>query len=763
MAPPQDPPTSIAIRVKVPPGHVPGGADEFILGADIPVASKIGQIRERIQQAIPSSPTPERQRLLYGGRALVDNDQSVADALNIRRDPTQTEYVIHLLVKGEGASTAPIPHRTGIPTPARSASPAAAARPATVPPAPGPQPAQNAAPEQHGLNNRGYLEAVQQQQIQMHNYMHAMATQAQRQQPPMMHHHQGFMPQMPFQMHPNAGPMPAMPFPLNGFPMQQFPGQQQPVHTNDGQNGNGASNNTAGQQTSAQTQERQPNNDQTAGQLPPRFANHQPGHAQVRIHQTLHIPHTALHAHQRPAGSPHPPGMPSPLGNSNGPSALDRARENITEMRRLIDEMRNSDTLTDEQQARIRSIEERTQHINDYIDPFRTGSIGNNRARSNSPAQNTNAPSSVLNAPSHVPLPPMLAFSAPPNWQQRAHQIRRTQNQSSDTSSDVTCYLISSPNGPYALLHSPQHGIYTGHNGALQPTPTAAHTASNGANANANAQDQANQPGAQGQGEAGQQVQAQAQGQAQAQAAQQDPLGPLGPVLGHLWLLLRVLIFSYFLLGANMGWRRPLALFAIGMGFWMIRMGLLGDGGALRRWWDGIMNDGRPPAGQQRQQQEGEQGQNQQQGDQQGQPAAGNARPGQMPTPEQLAQRLLDEDARAREQARDQRLQWLRGRVRPVERAVALLVASLWPGVGEAYVRAREQEERRRAEEEIAARRREEEERQKKEEEEKQKDEGAQSDEKSAAPAETETTATDASNEVSHGAATGSETAGSSA
>ena len=94
-----------------------------------------------------------------------------------------------------------------------------------------------------------------------------------------------------------------------------------------------------------------------------------------------------------------------------------------------------------------------------------------------------------------------------------------------------------------------------------------------------------------------------------------------------------------------------------------------------------------------------------------------------MPTPAQVAQRLLDEEQRQRNTNRDQRWQWLREQVRPVQRAVALLLASLWPGVGEAYVRAREQEARRLAEEEVAARRREEAERQRKEEEEKAKTE----------------------------------------
>jgi len=83
-----------------------------------------------------------------------------------------------------------------------------------------------------------------------------------------------------------------------------------------------------------------------------------------------------------------------------------------------------------------------------------------------------------------------------------------------------------------------------------------------------------------------------------------------------------------------------------------------------------------------------------------------------MPTPEQVAQRLLDE----RQQVRDARMQRLREFIRPVERMVALFVASLWPGIGEAHVEAREREERRRQEEEVQARRREEEERAEKEE-----------------------------------------------
>jgi len=64
----------------------------------------------------------------------------------------------------------------------------------------------------------------------------------------------------------------------------------------------------------------------------------------------------------------------------------------------------------------------------------------------------------------------------------------------------------------------------------------------------------------------------------------------------------------------------------------------------------------------------------------------------------------------------------LREFVRPVERAVALFVASLWPGIGEAHVREQEAEvQRRRDEEEVAGRRREEEARRVEEEREKER------------------------------------------
>ena len=84
--------------------------DSFHLG-EYPVSTSIGALRNDLQSRIPSNPAPTQQRLLYLGRALVDDAQTLADALNTKRDASQTEYVIHLLVKTEGVNSAPHTHR----------------------------------------------------------------------------------------------------------------------------------------------------------------------------------------------------------------------------------------------------------------------------------------------------------------------------------------------------------------------------------------------------------------------------------------------------------------------------------------------------------------------------------------------------------------------------------------------------------------------------------------------------------------------------
>ena len=151
-----------------------------------------------------------------------------------------------------------------------------------------------------------------------------------------------------------------------------------------------------------------------------------------------------------------------------------------------------------------------------------------------------------------------------------------------------------------------------------------------------------------------------------------DLLGPIQPLLGHLWLLLRILFFVYFFLGGSLGWRKPLILVGVCIAFYFVRAVFAEPRirNAVRGWWEGVA--GLPPRR--------EQNVNQDQG-QAPQPAAAAAAAPQQNIPAAPATRQNDGDLP----------QW-RQTLRPVERALALFVASFWPGVGERTIRARRDE-----------------------------------------------------------------------
>ncbi|KAK0867710.1 hypothetical protein LTR87_014503 [Friedmanniomyces endolithicus] len=813
MAPPP-PPTHITLTIKVPPGHLEGGADHFPLGS-VAVNSTIAAVRQQIQQTIPSNPTPDKQRLLYGGRALVDSEQTLADALNTKRDPTQTEYVVHLLVKGEGqGSSTPAAngHRRVVSTPVGDG-----AQEQPQVPLPQPQAAEQTLHELHELQVRQHQEQV-----------HRMMLQQQQQHLAQMGMGMpggGMMPPNPFAgVQPMAGGLqmgamqfpPGMPFPQQqqlpmmgqGFGQAVALGQQQraamgmhgvapqgqpqgvPQHVGAAQNTNEAPptivNGQAGGNQQSENQGQPPNSHTTSAT--PTGANRQPGQQpqlqapqqghprpvsgqgfhfegigpngqRVQIHhQTMTFPGNAgvpglppfaqnpqLQQLPGPPMQPQLPMYPGPQPQApppSGPSSIDVARDNLAEMRRMVDEMRDSSASAEEQRNRIERLREVLQGVNYYIDPLHVhGATTNSSNRGNAPTlpqprtQIGAPPPAGLHAraipapslPGHMQLPPMHPFlnmAQRPFFGNHMQQPLRPPMNPSDT----TCYLLSGPQGPQALLFSPQHGTYNGAftQGAAvatsRPIPTPTTNATLVAQAAQqppqNAQQQAlaqlvQQPG---QGHQPQPVpanpaapaapnaqQAAPAAAAAAAAAAADPNAPVQALFNHFWLLFRVLIFAYFLLGSNLGWRRPAALAVIGVGFWMVRAGLFGEGGVARRWWDGVVRVGPPaPAA----------------GAAGGQPGAegqGAARAGAMPTPEEVARRLIEE-------RRDGRQQRLREFVRPVERAVALFVASLWPGIGQAHVREQEAEvQRRRDEEEVAGRRREEEARRVEEEREKER------------------------------------------
>nr|OQO27365.1 hypothetical protein B0A51_05070 [Rachicladosporium sp. CCFEE 5018] len=722
---PLEPPSEIILRVKVPPGHLEGDRDEFSVGA-IYTSLTVGAVRQRIQQLLPSNPVPERQRILYGGRALVDNEQSLADALNTRRDTSQTEYVIHLLVKDQ-ATDNNSPHRRMVSTPAPVNAAAGHHGPHDAPGAPH-QPAGaplNGPMHQH-MHHAQHLAMLQQRQA-------AMQQQAQLQHHLMMQQHQMM------QHRPGAPGAPfGMPPAQMGAPGEGVPPPALNVDTLDRQQQNvdGASNEPQQGDPAAQ------NPNPAAMPNPGRPVSGQGFHVQgvgpdgnrFEIHQqTMNIPGNVFPG-RMPVSIPMPQfpglGMPFPMPGmtsrpqapsmpaSGAPSALDRARHNVTEMRLLLDQMRAANA-NEAELARVAQLEQHMNAVNDYIDPFRVGRVPPlSQAPPPAPTPTSETNGRVNGMPTGGPPLPNLVhlhngFPAPHGMQGQASPFRRVQMPiptgfrpnlpapQSQTPSDVSCYLLSSPTGPQALLFSPEHGQFTGRLNntsaqrrfrrapSLVPTHTAA-TSQPGATPTQPVPAPGEQAVAQQNAAAPPPDPAVAQIQ---QGGAPDPLAPIQPLINNFWMLFRVMIFAYFLMGANMGWRRPVALGLIGLGFWMIRAGLFGDNGIMRRWWEGVVrvdqaaprvNENAVAAGDNAQQ----------------------AQPAAVPTPEQLAQRLLQQ---RQDQLNRAPLHRLREQVRPLERAAALFFASLWPGIGEAHVQAQEAEERRRNEEEVEARRREEE------------------------------------------------------
>lgn len=751
----------LTLKFKLQPGTLPD-TDTLTL-PELPAKSTIGALRQHIQQAIPSHPPQERQRLLYGGRALIDNAQTLADALDVGRRPNEDmERVVHLVIRPD-ANAAPAGPPRAMPRP--QSTPNAQVNPLQPP---------NAPPIAGGIN------------IQQLHQEHAARQQAMIQQMLRTQQQAGQVPVPlpPQQTFPGFGLPPGF-RPGAGF--NQAVAAQQQQRAAAGMTGVGGPNGGAPRvdEAAQQTGREGVGNDRPMGRAEsePHGLPHMPpgerrptgpgqpapaGHPHTqqppgrpvsgqgfvmqgmgpngeRItinHQTMHFPNMQPGQQmpfQMPLVPQFPQGLVPPFAGipgqqqPQGPSALDRARENVAEMQRMLTELRGQNGVTDEQRTRLDSLQERTREVNNYIDPFQLGNL-NPAGRSTSPRPPNQPPN--VQPQARRPPQPMTSHqfaNIPGLFQAQVHANTTAQTAPMASPNEVTCYLLSSPTGPHALLFHPQHGTYTTPSSVNQPVPSvgdcyrtgvfpttlqqpatrAPPTPTPTTQPPAQPADPAPQPNNQ---QIALQQPAQAAADQPAPAEQAgDPLAPIQGLLNNVWMLLRLLIFAYFVLGSGLGWRRPAILLAVGFLFWLVNAGPGGDRvrAAVRGWWEGVVAvprqgvpahaDGEGEAPQQQQQR-------QQQGD--------GGRAGQMPTPEQVAQRLMAE--------RQQRGGWLREQIRPVERAVALFVASLWPGIGEAHVRAREAEERRVAEEEAARRAREEEDRGRREEEEKTKREGGE-------------------------------------
>lgn len=273
----------------------------------------------------------------------------------------------------------------------------------------------------------------------------------------------------------------------------------------------------------------------------------------------------------------------------------------------------------------------------------------------------------------------------------RAAQERAASQRAVQGAESSAVYVLSSSSGPHALLVSPS-GFYTTpwqftSLGAITPHsvvhPAAAAAlqtqAANNNITNGQQPDVGEVQAAQGRQQAPRPADAAqvAQVQQQQQVNQaRDLARALLPLGGHLWLLIRLFGFVYFFT-AGAGWRRTILLGLIASLVFIAQTGIFrpvlqGIWDPIRRHAEGLVPlaaNERPRAGVGRTENNGD--------------GTGTQPRNRGPTPQEAAERLLQE-------REPQDVSFVRQSLRRAERAIALFVASLVPGVGERHIAARE-------------------------------------------------------------------------
>jgi hypothetical protein len=315
--------------------------------------------------------------------------------------------------------------------------------------------------------------------------------------------------------------------------------------------------------------------------------------------------------------------------------------------------------------------------------------------------------SGISSAPPIAPGAPIMTPAVPITSQPRSQNATHTM----PADAPAELFLLSSPQGPVGILFD-QQGTYTtapmvstlpfqtftnqfAQNRQLiaglgQQMAQSAHQMHNQEVYTRG--NEAQQPVTGGQAQAQEQAQDQAQGQNQNQNQNhQAPLNaPANPaaepdrvvnVGAHLWLIFKLACFVYFFSGGS-GYYRPVMLGLIACIVYLAQIGIFEDQiNVLRRHFEALLPTGAwaaaPNDNQQQQQQTN---------------AAANRH---NLTPEEAARRLM-EQRRGGNGANNGNGAFgvLREGMRSVERAFALFVASLFPGVGERMVHAQEERER---------------------------------------------------------------------
>ncbi|KAG9191550.1 hypothetical protein G6011_10284 [Alternaria panax] len=705
---------TINLKILSPSTEVEGGVHL----ADMPASTTVRELRSRIQDAAPSKPAPERMRLIYRGRVVAndaDTLSKVFGADNIRECKDQSLHLVLRELPPTGNSSAPPPTRSPTVPPSPYRPPQAPAPPAnplqmnpfrTLPQArPSPLPHQLPVPAaQAHVVPIPLLPQVQQR------FAQPMAHQGQQDSERIPHS----TPEQPGQdmqrpadaaQGPLAG---AAPLPAMGLP--DLPGNGDQLLRREGVGPNGARWTVTYNQVNIPARLQQP---------APAFALPHPlGFARPPIPAGL-LPSTGHDSTQRllpriqtifqetqrdmenvrtllyPTREPGTQ-TDRPLTSNISPLSLpvwriDHIRQHLNTINQNLNVIERALALlpTEPEVVALRrsatEIRVDALELNIMLNRQQSGPVPSPPSTS---AASTGPPATGVftdTTPGALVMTPAVPTTSQ----------RRTQNatQTMPTDAPAELFLLSSPQGPVGLLFD-QQGTYTTapmvstlpfqnftnqfaqnrqllaglgqqiaqgshqlHNqlANLQPTPTRQ------AEAGGQAHDQ---------NQAQNQVQNQNQNQNQnANANQPEDNDRMVNVFGHLWLIFKLAAFVYFFAGGG-GLYRPIMLGIVASVVYLAQVGVFQEQfNLVRRHFEALLPVG---ALADRVAQPNNHRQTQQRGNL---------------SPEEAARRLL-------QQRRDQRFGWIRDSMRTVERAFALFIASLFPGVGERMVHAQEERER---------------------------------------------------------------------
>lgn len=643
-----DPLNAIVLNVLSPSSEVPGGRITF---PRIHLETKLSQLKIRIQNVLQAAPDPARQRLIYRGHALLNTDATLRQVLRPTgsTEPHSDTYTLHLVLPPGSVPAASLP--TPVQPAAQTQAPTGLPQPPLQPGIP------NGLPHMPGVQlPQQVLAQAQAAQMMLQNQLN------------MLHQQLGGQNQQHQHIHPHTMPgVPGMTVMPNGmhvtYQIHQHgqPGQQIPLPPGFGF----GLPNAANIQAMMQQQQQMPQ---------PPVAGHPPTASSGQPAMQASHPHMreAFTQGDALAMNTSEPNGPSP---AEQPPVTTRVQETIgPQGQRIRTVVRESINMTISNRHGTPSPAATRPNAGPAPNLFTMDTAGMSAPRSSpSPVSGMQAPQSRAQSARNTPL----SFMMPPP----------TPNLPASPSTTMA-WVLSSPNGPEALLFAPGHGYFSSAPQQTPPhlSPTRTVVSPEPNSQIGNIQDTA---AAARDGVAAQQPGHAPPAQALARLPRQGAIPALQPagdngffnlIIGRAWLFLRMYVFTFFISEPG-SLRRYLLLVVATLICILPRDNILQQFiTQVRRHIDTLIG---PPAAPARVGAVAPAQTNAATGA----TAPGGAQPVENLTAAENAARLLREH-----EAHNPNV--FRDALFRIERAAALFLASLVPGVGERHIRAREDQRR---------------------------------------------------------------------